>query len=125
MASVMYYTDEQIAIVCHETIRGIQLALNEPAPSPGWEVQDPALRVLMLGSVQAVRRQGAGPAEIHELWENGMRELGYGHGDRRLHGTSNPTHPSVGVSFNDLPRDERLKDELTVLITSFMATVQR
>jgi hypothetical protein len=42
-----------------------------------------------------------------------------------MHGTDNPTHPNVGVDFADLSRDERLKDELTVLITCFMATVQR
>jgi hypothetical protein len=119
-----YYTDEQIAIVCHEMIRGIQLAVNEAAPSPNWQVQDPRLKALVIGSVQAIRR-GAGPAEIHQLWDDGMQALGYTPGTQRMHGTDNPTHPNVGVDFADMTRDERLKDELTVLITCFMATVQR
>lgn len=123
-----YYTDEQIAIVCHGMIRGIQLALGQAAPSPDWQVQSPRLNELMIRSVAAVRHEGAGPADIHQLWDEGMAELGYMPGALRNHrgtGTDNPTHPSVGVRFPDLSRDERLKDELTVLVTAFMSMVQR
>lgn len=121
-----YYTDEQIAIICHYMIMGVQLAIGQAAPSPPWEVQDPRFRALMIRSVAACRRVGAGPEDIHRIWDEGLRELGYQPGPVRNHGnTDNPTHPSVGVSYTELSPDERVKDDLTVLVTGYLAGVQR
>lgn len=126
MNTTRHYTDEQIAIVCHSMIRGIQLATGQAAPSPDWQVQDPRLNELMIRSVRAVRHKGAGPADIHQLWAEGMAGLGYQPGPLRNHGhTDHPTHPGVGARYDELPPDEQLKDQLTVLITAIMATVQR
>jgi hypothetical protein len=82
----------------------------------------------MIRSVHAVRHEGAGPAGIHDLWAEGLAGLGYRPGPLRNHrdaGADHPTHPNVGARFTDLSRDEQLKDELTVLVTAFMASVQR
>lgn len=122
MAGTLYPSDEQIAIICHYVNMGIQRAFNEPTVSPPWDTQDPQLQLLLLNTIRACK-QGAGPAEIHQLWSEGMQRLGYETGPQVRHSASNGplTHPNVGTGYTDMPPVQRLKDDLTVLLCSYLS----
>jgi hypothetical protein len=110
------YDDTQIAIVCHEMIRGLQLAVNDPIPTEPWMVAGPATQ---LRTIHGVRRiiGGAGPIGNHNGWVADMVADGWRRGERK--DWQERTHPNL-VDWFDLPPVERLKDELFWLVTGRM-----
>jgi hypothetical protein len=110
------YDDTQIAIVCHEMIRGLQLAVSDPCPSDPWLAAGPAVRQRTVHGVQRIIA-GAGPVENHRGWVKEMTSDGWRRGERK--DRQERTHPNL-VDWFDLPAPERLKDELFWLITGRM-----
>jgi hypothetical protein len=104
-----YFTDTEVAIVCHYQAIGLQLVLGDPV-SAIWEHFPLPRRQLVIESVRAVKA-GASPREIHELWREGMERLGIAHAN--------------GVPFDALRPGQRLKDQLFVLTVAGMASAER
>jgi hypothetical protein len=111
----------QIAITCHEMIRGYQLAVGEPAPSDPWPAAPARLRVIAVKGVERAM-QHPSVAEHHAGWVTDMEHDGWRFGKRKS--WAERTHPNM-VPWADLPPDERVKDELFLLIVGRMAAELR
>jgi len=113
-----YFSDHEIACVCHQMITGLQMVLDDPAPSPPWLVYPPADQAIVATAVRAVK-QGASPPQLHELWMVLRAEQGCTFGLIK----GDDTHPNM-IPWEDLDRGQQLKDELFQLVTAYMASVQ-
>jgi hypothetical protein len=99
---------KDIARVCHEANRALQIAQNDPAPSPEW---DSAPDWQKESAVEGVKHaiSGATPEELHESWCSSKYQDGWVRGhvkDAKL-----KTHPCL-VPYSELPEDQRIKDSL-------------
>lgn len=97
----------QIAAVCHEANRELQLLLDEE-PNPHWddcsdELQDSAIA----GVIAAL--EGATPQELHASWCEERISNGWVYGETKNFDTK--THPCL-VRYSELPEEQRLKDHL-------------
>jgi RyR domain len=102
----MPYTDEQIARVVHETIRGMQYVQGDPAPSPPWDSMPADQRQAALSGIEAARR-GLSPAQLHESWAARLRAQGWSYGERK--DPQARTHPCL-CAYEQLPQHQRDKD---------------
>ncbi|MET4095131.1 RyR domain-containing protein [Arthrobacter sp. UYCu712] len=97
---------EQIAHVCHEANRALQVTQGDPAVSPHfmeaaqWQV-DSAFE----GVEQALA--GSSPEELHESWTKSKIQDGWCYGQAK--DAAKKTHPCV-VPYSELPAEQRLKD---------------
>jgi hypothetical protein len=99
---------ELAASVCHEANRELQLAGNDPSPSPHWKDAPNWQKASALeGVVNALN--GQTPRELHESWMAKKLEDGWEYGETK-NGTTK-THPCL-VPYDELPEDQKLKDSL-------------
>jgi hypothetical protein len=105
--SFAYLSSIDIARVCHEANRALQLALDE-APSPHWDETDAEMRASAVDGVFTAL-EGATPEELHQSWCEFRLAQGWRHG--AVKDTEAKTHPCL-VPYAELPEDQRLKDEL-------------
>lgn len=105
---------EQIARVAHEANRALQAiqALPGLPVSAAWEDSPEEHR---LSVVDGVFRTvgGATPEELHENWCTFKRARGWVHG--QVKDEAGRTHPCL-VPYSQLPRSQRLKDDLFAAI---------
>ncbi len=98
---------EEIAKVVHESIRG---ASNDAALS--WDDSSDEIRQSAIDGVQAVVNDPTiTPAKSHENWMKFKASQGWTYGETKDEEVK--THPCM-VPYEDLPQDERYKDELFV-----------
>lgn len=101
-------TDRQIARVCHEANRAVQIINRDGFANKHW----PALSKEMRASAEdgvAKARAGATAEELHESWCEFKRERGWVFGPEKSE--YRRTHPCL-VPYADLPEHERIKDTL-------------
>lgn len=105
---------EQIAHVCHEANRALQVTQGDPAVSPHfmeapeWQVQS-----AYEGVQSAI--DGATPEQLHESWVQSKTKDGWRYGQAK--DAEAKTHPCI-VPYAELPAEQRLKDRV------FQAVVQ-
>ena len=102
-----YWTDGEIAAVCHQMNTGLQLVLGERI-SPPWNRLSQLQQLTVASSVSEARR-GASDRELHELW--------------RTSGAA-PGHPN-DVPWEELSPSQRIKDTLLRMVVLTMAGSQR
>jgi hypothetical protein len=111
------FRNEMIARVCHEANRGLQIAFDDPAPSPPWdEASEFQRQSTREGVTDALA--GSTPEELHYDWCEHRVAAGWRHGP--LKDEAAKTHPCL-VAYDDLPAEQRLKDELFVAIVRTLA----
>lgn len=109
----MRYDDTKIATICHEAIRGLQIATGDTMPSDPWLVAPAWQRQIVIEGVQRARRVIT-PREHHAAWMEAMQLDGWRWGPVKNWDVK--THPNL-VAYDDLPPEEKDKDELFLLIT--------
>lgn len=101
-------TPAEIARVCHEANRALQIVTGDPAVSPPWDEAPEWQRSSAIEGVQAAL-DGASPEKLHESWcETKIRD-GWVYGE--VKGAEARTHPCL-VSYEELPAEQRAKDHL-------------
>lgn len=114
--SVVVFTTD-IARVCHEANRALQLALGEDNPSPHWDDAPEWERESAVAGVdQAIA--GATPEQLHQSWYEFKQDHGWSYGE--VKDGEAKTHPCL-VPYAELPADQRLKDELFAAIVGALS----
>jgi hypothetical protein len=101
-----------IARVCHEANRALQIAQGDPAPSPGWDEAPTWQRESAIEGVHAAIG-GASPWELHHAWCAAKMRDGWRYGP--VKDAEAKTHPCM-VEYSLLPHEQRLKDDLFAAI---------
>lgn len=99
---------KDIARVCHEANRALQVIQGDPVPSPHWDDAPDWQRDSAIEGVTKATN-GVSPGDLHESWCRFKRADGWVFGpvkDARL-----KTHPCL-VPYADLPWDQQVKDHL-------------
>lgn len=112
-------TSEQIARICHAANRQLQQEIIEAlpkgmpikiAPSGAWEEEPQPIRQAMTAAVERIQQRFIrSPRQSHEEWVEARVKEGWVWGE-----VKNPVtkqHPNL-VPYEDLPPEERRKDEL-------------
>jgi len=112
----MVYSDEQIARVVHAANAELQAIQGDPAPSQPWDHEPQEIRDnASLGVRNA--RNGMTPTEHHQAWVEDKMRQGWRYGASK--DAEAKTHPCL-VSFDQLPRDQRVKNVLFIAIVRAM-----
>lgn len=97
-----------IAHVCHEANRALQVIADDPTPSPAWDEAPEWQRVSAIAGVVEAQN-GATPEELHTKWCEYKRGQGWTYGPEKSEATL--THPCL-VPYEELPEEQRIKDAL-------------
>jgi len=82
-----------------------------------WEKRDEAFRKQFTDCVEGLRGNPIPtPEEAHNSWWRKYKEMGWKYGEVR--DPVAKTHPDM-VPFNELPKDERDKDEIFLALVEF------
>jgi RyR domain-containing protein len=101
-------TIEQIAQVCHEANRAVQVIQDDPAVSPHWKEAPEWQKISAIEGVQ-MALSGATPEQLHESWCQEKHSRGWVYGIDK--NPVNRTHPCL-VPYASLPADQIAKDVL-------------
>jgi hypothetical protein len=112
---IMPYTDEQVARVCHEANKALQYIHGDPCPSQPWNCESPDIRESAIEGVRAARR-GCTPRELWQEWKAGKAAQGWVYGPEK--DPAKKTHPCLVPEYEDLPREQRDKDQLFLMIVT-------
>lgn len=110
------YSDEQIARVVHAANAELQAIQGDLAPSQPWDSEPDEIRANVLLGVRNARN-GMTAAEHHQAWVEDKLRTGWGYGAAK--DAEAKTHPCL-VSFDQLPRDQRVKNVLFIAIVRAM-----
>lgn len=108
----MLFSLDDIARVCHEVNRGVQIATGDPAVSPRWDAAPGWQRQAALAGV-AQALAGDSPEQLHESWCKVKRAEGWAYGE--VKDAEVKTHPCL-VPYAELPTEQRLKDRLFLAV---------
>ena len=110
-------TPEEIARVCHEANRALQIIQADPAPSPEW---DDAPEWQRASAVEGVEKALAGetPEQLHQSWCDFKAADGWTYGETK--DADQKSHPCL-VPYSELPADQRIKDDLFQAIVRSLA----
>ena len=120
------YSLTNIAMVCHEANRALQVLLAFKHPGNGIKVSDhwetPYTDELNDQIVSAVNGvyfavSGLTPEDLHNVWLKEKTERGWVYGPEK--DFDKKTHPCL-VPYSELPREDRRKDELFAAIVDVM-----
>lgn len=106
------YSDEQIARVCHEANRALQVVNADPGieVSPPWDEAPESQRDSAIAGVHAHRANGGlTPVESHQLWCDHKLATGWTYGP--VKDEARKEHPCL-IPYEDLDPGDRVKDEL-------------
>ena len=108
---------KDIARVCHEANRAIQVIQGDPAPSSHWDDAPIWQRDSAVEGV-AKASQGQGPEQLHESWCEFKRADGWVFGP--VKDAENKLHPCV-VAYDQLPEEQKIKDDVFAAIVEALA----
>ncbi|MGL3805831.1 RyR domain-containing protein [Paeniglutamicibacter sp. R2-26] len=103
-----------IAQVCHEANRALQIAGGDPAPSPHWDAAHQWQRDSAVDGV-AKALADATPEHLHESWCDFKTADGWTYGPTKDEAAK--THPCL-VPYDQLPAEQRAKDDLFAAIVT-------
>ena len=107
----------QIARICHEANRAIQIATGDPAVSPQWDDAPEWQRESAIEGVQKAI-EGATPEQLHLSWVAFKVNDGWCYGHKKDAGAK--THPCI-VDYDELPDDQKAKDAVFSAIVKALA----
>ncbi|NKZ84469.1 hypothetical protein GS982_19910 [Rhodococcus hoagii] len=110
-------TDRQIARICHEANRAVQIINRDGRVNPHWPAMSKPMRESAERGV-AKARAGATPEELHAAWCEDKRARGWTFGPEKNERLK--THPCL-VPYGELPERERVKDRLFNAIVQALA----
>jgi hypothetical protein len=117
LESSVNYTNEQIARICHEANRAMQIIQGDPAPSPPWDDAEEWQRTSAIEGVQQAIA-GLSPADLHEQWCEFKRSTGWAFGP--VKDAAAKTHPCL-VAYADLDQGQKDKDAVFVAIVTALS----
>jgi len=97
-----------IARVCHEANRALQIVTGDPAPSPTWDDAPSWQRESAVAGVQEAIG-GATPEELHASWCGYKEADGWHWGE--VKDADARTHPAL-VPYDELPEEQKVKDRV-------------
>lgn len=100
-----------IARLCHDVNRAYQQALEDENASPPWDEAPDWQQRSTLRGVAEYLANPATPEEMHKRWSEQKRAEGWKYG--KVKDSDKRTHPCL-VSYEKLPREERVKDNLFI-----------
>ncbi len=111
-------TVEDIARVCHEANRAVQIISGDPVVSAPWERTPEEIQESSVRGVEAALA-GVSSRTLHEAWMKDKEAAGWIYGPEKsmLH----KTHPCM-VDYDDLPEEDRIKDDVFNAIVRAFAT---
>jgi len=112
----MVYSDEQIARVVHAANAELQAVQGDPAPSQPWDHEPQDIRDNVILGVRNARNDFT-PEEHHQAWVEDKMRQGWRYGAEK--DAERKTHPCL-VAFDQLPRDQRVKNVLFIAIVRAM-----
>ena len=109
-----------IARICHEANRALQIVLDDPAVpvSPPWDEAPESQRVSCVRGVEAHLTSDLTPAESHQVWCDHKLAAGWTYGP--VKDEEARTHPCL-VRYEDLSEGDRAKDALFGAIVKALA----
>lgn len=114
----MTFGVDEIARVCHEGNRGLQLALGGPV-SPPWDQCQSWLQASVMRGVRFRLDNPTAPcSELHSHWMRDRIAAGWRLGEKKDEDAKR--HPNL-VPWEELPRGEQVKDELFTAIVTTLA----
>lgn len=102
------FSHVDIARVCHEANRAVQIATGDPAVSPSWDDAPEWQRESAMEEIQRAL-DGATPEQLHESWCAFKRADDWVFGE--VKDADCKTHPCL-VPYADLPPEQKAKDAL-------------
>lgn len=118
----MSRTFEEIARVAHETNRAYCAVLGDTTQRP-WAVAPAWQRESVMVGVAAVEANPQTTArESHEGWLAHKRQQGWKYGPRK--DEARKEHPCF-VPYDELPEDQRKKDELFIAVVKTLLGVDK
>jgi len=112
----MSYTDVQIAQVCHEANRALQV-INGEELSPHWHDAPDWQRTSAVEGIQHALA-GETPEQLHRSWCEAKRRDGWAYGP--VKDAAAKTHPCL-VPYGELPAEQRYKDQLFAAVVAALA----
>ena len=111
----------EVARVCHEANRALQVIQADPANSvnPAWDDLDSETRASAVHGVVGVL-DGQTPEQSHENWSAFKRERGWVYGPTKDEQAK--THPLL-VPYADLDDAAKIKDALFVAIVKTLVSL--
>ncbi len=97
-----------IARVCHEANRALQMIQGDPSPSPSWENAEQWQVDAAIDEVKKAQN-GATSRQLHYKWCQLKTGSGWVYGE--VKDADKKTHPCL-VPYEDLPEEQRIKDDL-------------
>ena len=107
----------EIARVCHEANRALQLIQGDPNPSPPYDQAPQWQRESAINGVCAALA-GETAEQLHESWCRDKRADGWRYGP--VKDADDRTHPCL-VPYAELPLGQRAKDHLFRAIVTALA----
>lgn len=101
-------TVEDIARVCHEANRAVQIVSGDPVVSETWERTPREIQESVVKGVEAALA-GVSSRTLHEAWVKDKEAAGWVYGPEKsmLH----KTHPCM-VDYDHLPEEHKIKDDV-------------
>ena len=106
------YTDEQLAMICHEANWAMQVIQDDLKPSEHWFGLDEETRESVISGVRRART-GVTPQTLHELWCRFKMEHDWVYGLKKDERAK--THPCL-VPYDELPESQKEKNILFLAI---------
>jgi hypothetical protein len=102
-------TVEQIARVCHEANKGYCESIGDMSQKSWQEAEQWQKDSAIAGVQYRMHNPGAPPSAQHESWKKAKEEAGWVYGE--VKDPEKKIHPCM-VPYDQLPKDQRLKDAL-------------
>lgn len=112
------YTAEDIAPVCHEANRRLQVANGEPSPSLPWEEEPGEVRAFAVAAVEFAMLGGT-PEDQFRQWRQAKVADGWTYGP--VKDPAAKVHPCLVGEYSDLPEAQRRKDAVFAAIVLAMS----
>ena len=109
--------DHDVARVCHEAIRAMQMIGNEAWISPPWDDAAEWQRAAALDGVRAAKNHET-PEQLHEAWCSFKRNDGWTYGLTK--DPQRKTHPCL-VAYGELSAEQKLKDSVVLAIVASLS----